>query len=200
MEAYAEDERSVAALLTNMNNWIIRPIHPPEPQPGQGRGMGMRGFGRGGAPRHAKTLFDNLRGISKPEIRRLARRGGVKRISGLIYEDIRGCLKLFLEDAIRDAYTYTQHANRNTVTAMDVVYALKKKDELSTVSVDRRCFGVSLLTFHPSPIHSIVPECVFECLMFFLQMFKQENEIRLQRTCLFEQRKKKVFELMNSLF
>ena len=32
MEAYAEDERSVAALLTNMNNWIIHPIHPPEPQ------------------------------------------------------------------------------------------------------------------------------------------------------------------------
>ena len=32
MEAYTEDERSVAALLTNMNNWIIHPIHPPEPQ------------------------------------------------------------------------------------------------------------------------------------------------------------------------
>ena len=30
-------------------------------------------------------------------IRRLARRGGVKRISGLIYEETRGVLKVFLE-------------------------------------------------------------------------------------------------------
>jgi len=30
-------------------------------------------------------------GITKPAIRRLARRGGVKRISGLIYEETRGC-------------------------------------------------------------------------------------------------------------
>ena len=31
-------------------------------------------------------------------IRRLARRGVVKRISGLIYEETRGVLKLFLEN------------------------------------------------------------------------------------------------------
>lgn len=31
-------------------------------------------------------LRDNIQGITKPAIRRLARRGGVKRISGLIYE------------------------------------------------------------------------------------------------------------------
>lgn len=35
-----------------------------------------------------------LRGITKPAIRRLARRGGVKRISGLIYEETRGVLKI----------------------------------------------------------------------------------------------------------
>ena len=33
-----------------------------------------------------------------PAIRRLARRGGVKRISGLIYEETRGVLKIFLEN------------------------------------------------------------------------------------------------------
>jgi len=35
-----------------------------------------------------------FRGITKPAIRRLARRGGVKRISGLIYEETRGVLKI----------------------------------------------------------------------------------------------------------
>ncbi|KAG7253807.1 hypothetical protein CRUP_004276, partial [Coryphaenoides rupestris] len=57
----------------------------------------------------------------------LPRRGGVKRISGLIYEETRGVLKVFLENVIRDAVTYTEHAKRKTVTAMDVVYALKRQ-------------------------------------------------------------------------
>ncbi|XP_026633227.1 histone H4-like [Microtus ochrogaster] len=52
---------------------------------------------------------------------------GVKRISGLIYEETRGVLKVFLENVIRDAVTYTEHAKRKTVTAMDVVYALKRQ-------------------------------------------------------------------------
>ena len=68
-----------------------------------------------------------LSGITKPAIRRLARRGGVKRISGLIYEETRGVLKVFLENVIRDAVTYTEHARRKTVTAFDVVYALKRQ-------------------------------------------------------------------------
>ena len=79
------------------------------------------------AKRHRKVLRDNIQGITKPAIRRLARRGGVKRISGLIYEETRGVLKVFLENVIRDAVTYTEHARRKTVTAMDVVYALKRQ-------------------------------------------------------------------------
>ncbi|KAM5142144.1 LOW QUALITY PROTEIN: histone H4-like [Mantella aurantiaca] len=88
-----------------------------------GRGKGL---GKGGAKRHRKVLRDNIQGITKPAIRRLARRGGVKRISGLIYEETRGVLKVFLENVIRDAVTYTEHAKRKTVTA-DVVYALKRQ-------------------------------------------------------------------------
>ncbi|KAG7218946.1 hypothetical protein INR49_019393 [Caranx melampygus] len=86
-----------------------------------GRGKGGKGLGKGGAKRHRKVLRDNIQGITKPAIRRLARRGGVKRISGLIYEETRGVLKVFLENVIRDAVTYTEHAKRKTVTAMDVM-------------------------------------------------------------------------------
>ena len=88
---------------------------------------------RGGAKRHRKILRDNIQGITKPAIRtcltlldatiatltrlslsvgRLARRGGVKRISGLIYEETRGVLKIFLENVIRDSVTYTEHSKR----------------------------------------------------------------------------------------
>ncbi|KAG6478637.1 hypothetical protein ZIOFF_062080 [Zingiber officinale] len=46
---------------------------------------------------HRKVLRDNIQGI-----RRLSRRGGVKRVSGLIYEEICGVLEIF-ENVIRDA-------------------------------------------------------------------------------------------------
>ena len=87
-------------------------------------------LGKGGAKRHRKVLPP---GITNAAIRRLARRGGVKRISGpaaatgRIYEETRGALKIFLEHVIRDAVTYTEHARRRTVTAMDIVYALKRQ-------------------------------------------------------------------------
>ena len=51
----------------------------------------------------------------------------MKHISGLIYKETRGILKIFLENMIRDAVTYTKHARRKTVMAMDVIYALKRQ-------------------------------------------------------------------------
>ena len=94
-----------------------------------GRGKGGKGMGKGlgGAKRHRKILRDTNQGITKPAIRRLARRGGVKRISGLIYEDVRKVLRLFLCAVVKDAIHYSEHAKRKTITAMDVVYALKRQ-------------------------------------------------------------------------
>lgn len=88
---------------------------------------GGMGLGQGGVNRHRKILRDNIQGISKSAIRRLARRGGVQRINGLIYEEARGALKVFLESVIRDAFHYTENANRKTITNMDIEYALKRK-------------------------------------------------------------------------
>jgi histone H4 len=90
-------------------------------------GKGKGGKGKGAAKRHQKVLRENIQGITKPAIRRLARRGGVKRISGLMYEETRGVLKSFLENVVKDSVTYTEHARRKTVTALDVVYALKRQ-------------------------------------------------------------------------
>ena len=92
-----------------------------------GRGKGGKGLGKGGAKRHRKVLRDNIQGVTKPAIRRLARRGGVKRISGLIYEETRGVLKVFLENVIKDAVTYTEHRRAKTVSILDVLYALKRQ-------------------------------------------------------------------------
>ena len=82
-----------------------------------------------GARRHqnTKAMKETILGITKPAIRRLARRGGVKRISSLVYDETRQVLRAFLENVIRDSVTYTEHAKRKTVTALDVVYALKRQ-------------------------------------------------------------------------
>jgi len=72
-------------------------------------------------------MRDNISGITKPDIRRLPRRGGVKRLSGLIYEETRGVLMEFLENVTEDTSTLSEHARRKIVTALDVVYALKRQ-------------------------------------------------------------------------
>ncbi len=56
---------------------------------GAAGGKGAKGFGKVGAKRFKKTSKEVILGITKPAIRRLARRGGVKRISALIYEETR---------------------------------------------------------------------------------------------------------------
>nr|GLL27926.1 Histone H4 [Ipomoea trifida] len=67
-----------------------------------GRGKGGLGLRLGGAKRHQKVLWDNIQSITKSAIQE------------------------FLENVIRDAVTYTEHARRKTVTTMDVIYALKR--------------------------------------------------------------------------
>ena len=97
------------------------------PLTSSGRGSGGRGVGRGGGMRCRKVLKDNISGVTKPAIRRLARRGGVKRISGLIYDEIRKVLREFLETTIREAVTYLECRRGKTVTAADVLFALKRQ-------------------------------------------------------------------------
>ncbi|XP_058797749.1 histone H4 type VIII-like [Phymastichus coffea] len=92
------------------------------------QGKGGNGIGKGGMKRHRKVMDDNIQGITKPSIRRLSRRGGVKCISSLVYEEARKVLQAFLENIMRDIITYTKHAKRKTVTTMDVVYDMKRQE------------------------------------------------------------------------
>merc|ERR1711904_431675 len=69
---------------------------------------------------------DTILGVTRPSIRRLARRGGVKRLSSLLYEEVRRVIRQFLELIIRDVVTYTEHRKQKTVGARDVLWALRR--------------------------------------------------------------------------
>lgn len=69
-------------------------------------------------------------GITKPAIRRLARRAGVKRIKGDVYEKVRTSLyqpngNRFLSQVVKKAITYVEHRHGKTVTVMDILQALR---------------------------------------------------------------------------
>jgi histone H4 len=77
-----------------------------------GRGKGGKGLDKEGAKRHRKVR-GNIQGIAKSAIHRLARRGGVKRISGLIYEEKPCVVKVFLQKAIRESvFEYFEEIRR----------------------------------------------------------------------------------------
>ncbi|KAF4556450.1 Histone H4-like protein [Elsinoe fawcettii] len=66
-------------------------------------------------------------GITKPAIRRLARRGGVKRISGMIYDEIRLVLRTYLEKVLKDVCAMVDHSGRQTAMVSDIVFVLNRQ-------------------------------------------------------------------------
>lgn len=74
-----------------------------------------------------KASTEHVQSVSQGSIRRLARRGGVKRIASPVYDDVRAVLRQFVEGVVRDSTAYTEHAKRKTVTALDIVQALRKR-------------------------------------------------------------------------
>lgn len=90
----------------------------PTVQPVRGGGAST------GAQRHRKILRDNIAGITKPAIRRILRRAGVLRISGLVYEETRGVLKTWLEKIVKDMIIFKEYDRRKTVQTEDLEAAL----------------------------------------------------------------------------
>lgn len=100
--------------------------------PVSGRGDAVRGgIGKKkpptGSKRHQKQLINAIDGITKPAIVRLARRGGVKRLSGNVYDQVRAILKAFMIAVLTDVVSYTEHARRRTINGDDVGRALKRQ-------------------------------------------------------------------------
>ena len=87
----------------------------------------MKSLGKGYVMRrHRKLLRNNIDYISQRDLRRLARKAGVKRINTLVFDEMKICMRTFLFQVIKDTATYTEHARRKTVSVIDVLNALKR--------------------------------------------------------------------------
>ena len=73
-----------------------------------------------------RTTKENVLEIAKSTIPKLAIRGEVKRIIYLVYDETATILKASL-NIVRDPVDYTEHTKRKTVTALDVIYELKRQ-------------------------------------------------------------------------
>merc|ERR1712169_146603 len=86
-----------------------------------------KGKSAGAGKRVKKVLKANASSVSQGSIRRLARRGGVKRIAGPVYGEVRDVLRRFVDGVVRDATAYTEHAKHKTVSVQDIIAALRKR-------------------------------------------------------------------------
>jgi len=82
---------------------------------------------RAAQKKRRRVLRDSIQGISRPAIKRMARRGGVKRLSSAVHEEMRNLIKAFTESIVRDSVLYAEYSNRKTIVPLDVVYALKRQ-------------------------------------------------------------------------
>lgn len=70
-----------------------------------------------------KIRIDAIQGITKPALKRIMHKAGVLYASGLMYEELRGVLKVRMEKLIRNAIYLADHEERKTVKVIDVIQA-----------------------------------------------------------------------------
>jgi histone H4 len=70
-----------------------------------------------------KVLRDNIEGLTRASIRGLLRRGGVAYESALIFEEIRGIAKVFMENMLRDAILHAKYRSAKAVGIEDMLFS-----------------------------------------------------------------------------
>jgi histone H3/H4 len=83
---------------------------------GLGKGNGRVSSGT----RRRPVLADNIQGITKPAIKRVGRRAGIKRMGGMNYEEVRSILRAYLKDVLRDAVAFMENEQRKTLMSKDL--------------------------------------------------------------------------------
>lgn len=96
---------------------------------GKGKGLPMagkggKGLGKGGAKRHRKRS-ETATHIAAPQLKRLARRAGVKRVGACCYPQMRMILNEYVQKMIHHSSNFCDAGKRKTITSQDVISAFK---------------------------------------------------------------------------
>ena len=104
----------------------------------QGGAQSVRGSG---SKTTRKAYHDSIQGLTKPVFKRILARGGVKFISGLIYEELRGVSKVLLENLVRAATIVCEGRRAKTITQSDYELAARTLG-VSTISAAKQLKAV----------------------------------------------------------
>jgi histone H3/H4 len=78
------------------------------------------------------SVYQSIGDITKPAIHRLTQRVGIPRVSGLLYEEVRGILLVFLEEFLSRVFTHTDHERKKTISVNHVYAAMYPSKVLLT--------------------------------------------------------------------
>ena len=81
--------------------------------------------------RHRKVLQDSIQRTTRRDIRRLARRDDVKRISARIYANVRDAIRDRLAAILNDCTKLLKYSQRKAITMFDVVIALRRREKIN---------------------------------------------------------------------
>lgn len=105
----------------------------------------------------------------KPRIKNMCTKVGIKNVNSLIYEEIRGILKVFLEELLEKILTVTRFYKRKTVSVNDV-YLVMEKHLLLTKKKIPHCKETKkieiCLEFAKAPFHRFVREICLDILQY----------------------------------
>jgi len=95
-----------------------------------------------GTVRHRRVLRDNIQGITKPALTRLARTAGVKSMSGQMYDELRAVMKLRMEQVLESADIVRASRRAKTFNEEDIIQGIANVDVKLAFTNDptsRRC-------------------------------------------------------------
>ena len=82
---------------------------------------------------------DAIRGLTKPSLQRLARKAGAKRVSGMLYLELRGVTLVHMDNLLRAALTSMEFERRKTLKVRDVEVALEQMGLSYGGLIDKSC-------------------------------------------------------------
>ena len=91
---------------------------------GKGKGKGIGKSAKRHMRKSAKPAIDT---VTRPVIRRFARKGGCKMVRKCVYEEARAVIKNKLTEIITDVMEYVKHGRRKRVKPLDVRMALNRR-------------------------------------------------------------------------